>query len=868
MDIISMAYAKKLVNGLQSGLDTASVDNDTCSITFHWKNGTSSTMTFPKPLDGANGVGISDVKLKEVTVGSSKETHLICTLDDGTEIDAGNIAVGSEGTTDYADLINKPSINSIELSGNKTLTDLGITNYDDTEIKKSINTKASTTDLTAHTSDTGIHITSSERTKWNNKAEMSDIPSLTNYATKTYVTDEIAKAATSGKVDLTGYATTIEVDNKLAGKADKTEIPDISNLATKDELSTHTDNSSIHVTANDKNNWNNKLDASALDAYTTTDDLNSALALKADKDELFSGDYNDLANKPTIPDTSNLATKGQLDSHISNTAMHVTTDEKTTWNNKLDADALDSYVKHTELDTHINDSDIHITVEERNEWNDKLDNTALNGYATETFVTEKITEAVTSGTVDLTDYAKTVDVNASLSTKVDKVDGKSLVSDAEITRLSKISNYDDADIKTSITNINTTLDTKANKSELFSGSYNDLADKPIIPSLDDYAKTVDVDTKLDTKVDKIDGKELSTNDYTTEEKTKVEKIKTDGTGTAFLANDGTYKKVSSSASAVAERKFKPSFGFDTYWGEIRDTKGNKNQVDLATIKTQIDKCEEMKVDKIICTLHIAWNETTNSLVIAENTDSLLSAISYCENKNVTIDTVKVHMQLKGTSTSINNYVNNTIGMSTFKTAYKSMLTTICNLFKNTTVTRITILNEMWYITNSSLGYSTFINECLNLVKNAGYSTGITMAGFTSNQKLADAVIQNIDTFYINVYPGISGSGSYITKQEAIESFNQCDIDLWIGKLKKKYPNKKVIISEMGTNDYWECLAAPSSWDVTGATKTGGYAVDTYITAMMEFFINNNVEIEELWWWYDLYYEPVKKTLLNYLGGDR
>ena len=135
MDIISMAYAKKLVNGLQSGLDTASVDNDTCSITFHWKNGTSSTMTFPKPLDGVNGVSISDVKLKEVTVGSDKETHLICTLDDGTEIDAGNIP---EGTTDYADLTNKPSINSIELSGNKTLADLGITNYDDTQVKADI----------------------------------------------------------------------------------------------------------------------------------------------------------------------------------------------------------------------------------------------------------------------------------------------------------------------------------------------------------------------------------------------------------------------------------------------------------------------------------------------------------------------------------------------------------------------------------------------------------------------------------------------------------------------------------------------------------------------------------------------------------
>ena len=370
------------------------------------------------------------------------------------------------------------------------------------------------------------------------------------------------------------------------------------------------------------------------------------------------------------------------------------------------------------------------------------------------------------------------------------------------------------------------------------------------------------------KVDKIDGKGLSTNDYTTEEKTKVSKIVTNGNGTTFLANDGTYKKVSSSASAVAERKFKPVFGFDTYWGEMRDTHGNKNQVDLVRIKEQIDQCEAMKVDKIICTVHIGWNETTNSLVIAENTDSLLSAISYCADKNVTIDTVKVHVHFKGSSKSEQDYVNDVIGMSTFQSKYKPMLTTICNLFKNTTVTRIIILNEMWYITNANLGYSSFINECLNIVKSAGYTTGLSMAGFNTNLKLSDEVIQNLDTFYINVYPGISGSGKYITKLEAIEAFNQCDVDLWIVKLKKDYPNKKIVISEIGTNDYWESLACPSSWQVSGTSKTGGYAVDTYITAMMEFFINKNVEIEELWWWYDLYYEPVKETLLNYLGGDR
>ena len=112
-------------------------------------------------------------------------------------------------------------------------------------------------------------ITSDLITKWNNKAEISDIPSLTNYATKTYVTDEIAKVSTSGTVDLTGYAKTADVDTKLANYVKKTDA--------------------------------------------------------------FNGDYNNLTNKPTIPDTSNLATKVELNNHVGST-KHITDDERTKWN--------------------------------------------------------------------------------------------------------------------------------------------------------------------------------------------------------------------------------------------------------------------------------------------------------------------------------------------------------------------------------------------------------------------------------------------------------------------------------------------------------------------------------------------------------
>ena len=44
IDILDRSYVKKLVNGIQSGLANATVNNDNCSITFNWTNGTTGAM--------------------------------------------------------------------------------------------------------------------------------------------------------------------------------------------------------------------------------------------------------------------------------------------------------------------------------------------------------------------------------------------------------------------------------------------------------------------------------------------------------------------------------------------------------------------------------------------------------------------------------------------------------------------------------------------------------------------------------------------------------------------------------------------------------------------------------------------------------
>lgn len=128
----------------------------------------------------------------------------------------------------------------------------------------------------------------------------------------------------------------------------------------------------------------------------------------------------------------------------------------------------------------------------------------------------------------LTAYAKTTDVNAGLATKVDKVTGKSLVSDTQITKLEGLSDQAtttaaiaDAkkagtDAQTSITShtSNTSNPHGVTKAQVGLGNVDNTSDvnKPISTA---------TQTALDGKVDKVSGKGLSTNDYTTDEKTKL-----------------------------------------------------------------------------------------------------------------------------------------------------------------------------------------------------------------------------------------------------------------------------------------------------------------------------------------------------------
>ena len=148
----------------------------------------------PQGLKGDTGSAGADAKINGVnTLTIEAGTNI--TLDQEGNTLTINSTGGSGGTSDYTDLTNKPSINNVTLSGNKSLNDLGIQPAGNYALESEMPTK--TSDLT---NDSGFitgyietdptvpsyvkNITQANITSWNNKSDFSgNYNDLTNKPT-------------------------------------------------------------------------------------------------------------------------------------------------------------------------------------------------------------------------------------------------------------------------------------------------------------------------------------------------------------------------------------------------------------------------------------------------------------------------------------------------------------------------------------------------------------------------------------------------------------------------------------------------------------------------------------------------------------
>ena len=363
----------------------------------------------------------------------------IKTINNESILGSGNIEIGggSGETSNYNALTNKPKINNVELNGNKSLNDLGIqpagnyaleseipdvSNFITNSVNNLLNyylksetyTKQEVNNLIGQIATLQFQVVSTLPQTGDSKYIYlipSSNPKTQNVKDEYIWANNAWEQIGSTQVDLTGYATESWVNTQISEFLTQTQIQALINTA----LSDYALESDIPTKTSELTN-----DSGFITGYAETDptvpshvkNITQANITSWNNKSDFSGNYNDLSNKPTIP---TVPTKV---SAFTNDVGYLT--------------------EHQDI-------------------SGKVDKETGKGLSTNDFTTT---------------YKNNVDSN---TTARHTHSNKSVLDDIS---------------STDITNWN-------NKSD-FSGSYNDLSNKPAIPVKDNYTITNNLNNQLQT----------------------------------------------------------------------------------------------------------------------------------------------------------------------------------------------------------------------------------------------------------------------------------------------------------------------------------------------------------------------------------
>ena len=159
-------------------------------------------------------------------------------------------------------------------------------------------------------------VTESKLREWDNKSNFSgNYNDLTNKptiptvdVTKVYVDSEVSKKADKTHSH-SEYATPSYVQEKIAEASLSGGEVDLSTYATKAELNAKADKSHTH---NELHSHSNK---------TVLDGITSSKVNEWNNKSTFNGDYNSLTNKPVIPSTEGLATESYVQAKIAEASL-------------------------------------------------------------------------------------------------------------------------------------------------------------------------------------------------------------------------------------------------------------------------------------------------------------------------------------------------------------------------------------------------------------------------------------------------------------------------------------------------------------------------------------------------------------------
>ena len=501
--------------------------------------------------------------------------------------------------------------------------------YDDTEIKTTLSEKANATDVyTKQETYSAVELTN----LLNTKANVSDIPDISDLATKQEVSDSVyddtsIQNALSNKADKNDVYTkqetysATELTVLLATKANVNDIPDISNLATKQEVNDSIyDDTAIQEALNDrytKEEVISLLEAKAnledvykkVDTYSA-EKIQELLDLEANKDSVYTISQVDnllstKANVSAIPDISNLATKQEVVDSI-----YDDTNIQNTLANKADKDSVYTTTQVDELlNTKANVSDIPdiSDLATKQEVNDSIyDDTAIkNNIASKANSNDVYTKIAID---ELLNAKVNVSALNDLATKqevADSIYDDTAIQEALTTKANKDSVY-------TISQVNDLLDIKANVS--------DIPDISNLATKQEVNDSIYDDTTIQNTLANKADKDLV---YTKEETSSLLEVKADNANvyTITQTNDLLDSKIDKNAVYTTSQV-----------DELLNTKANSNDIpDISNLATKQEVSDAIYDD-------IAIQEALSNRYTKEEVVSLLEAKANLEDVYKKVDT--------------------------------------------------------------------------------------------------------------------------------------------------------------------------------------------------------------------------------------
>lgn len=376
----------------------------------------------------------------------------------------------------------------------------------DTPVSDQINTavasKADASDLTAHTGNSNIHITSTERTNWNAaKAHADSAHAPSNAEENQNAFSNIIVGGTTIAADSKTDTLTIVAGNNV------TLTPDAKNdkltITAKDTVYTHptytargtglykvTVDGTGHV-SEVTNVVKDDIVALGIPAQDTTynEATTSAAGLMSASDKTKLNGIADGANKTIVDSALSSTSTNPVQNKVVNTAI-------------------------SNLNTLVGDKSVAAQISTAIANKSDSDHTHDDRYYTKTEINSKLnSKSDTDHTHDDRYYTET-EIDTKLSNKVDKVEGSRLITTSEATKLESLVLGDSGQVE---------ISGKVNASN--------------VEGLDEL---------LATKVDKVTGMGLSTNDYTINEKNKLS-----GIATGAEVNQNAFSNVVVGSTTIA-----------------------------------------------------------------------------------------------------------------------------------------------------------------------------------------------------------------------------------------------------------------------------------------------------------------------------